>query len=435
MMAEIKCPNCGTVFQIDESVYDDIVKQVRDREFNQQLQAQKQQLESAQQARLELEVAKTREQSGAQLADQQRQIDQLKARLASAQKDQQLAVSAAQSEKDKVISEKDQQIAMLKQQAASADQLHEARKQQELALKDGEIQKLRQQLESRQDQTALELKNTEDRYKDMLSLKDQEIERLKDFKLSQSTKMVGEDLEQYCYNEFNRYRAAAFPNAYFEKDNDASQGTKGDFIYREKDGELEILSIMFEMKNEIASTDKSIKHKNEDFFKKLDKDRHDKKCEFAVLVSMLEPENEFYNSGIADVSFYGYPKMYVVRPQFFIPLITILRSGALKNVEYRRQLQQARDQNIDITNFENDLNEFKDSFNYNTEQAHKRFEEAIAQIDKAIDDLTKTRDKLIASGRQLRLANNKAQDLNVRKLTYGNKTMKEMFDQLEQEEK
>ena len=374
-MQEIKCPNCGEVFQVDETVYDKIVKQVRDREFDRELER-----------REELLVSKN-----------ELEIEKLNARLSAASTEKKLAVNQANSEKERELAEKDILISKLKGEIASKDNENKLKTQ---ALKE--------------------------QYEEKIKLKDEQIEYYRDFKAKQSTKMVGESLEQHCDYEFNKIRASAFPNAYFEKDNDARSGSKGDFIFRDMDENgTEFISIMFEMKNETDTT--STKKKNEDFFKELDKDRREKNCEYAVLVSLLEIDNELYNTGIVDVS-YKYPKMYVVRPQFFIPIITLLRNAAMNSLEYRQELETIRHQNIDISNFEEKMNLFKEGFSRNYRLASDKFQTAIDEIDKSISHLQKIKDALISSENNLRLANDKAEDLTIKKLTRGNPTMKALFD-------
>ena len=374
-MQEIKCPNCGEVFQVDETVYDKIVKQVRDREFDRELER-----------REELLAAKN-----------ELEIEKLNARLSAASTEKKLAVNQANSEKERELAEKDILISKLKGEIASKDNENKLKTQ---ALKE--------------------------QYEEKIKLKDEQIEYYRDFKAKQSTKMVGESLEQHCDYEFNKIRASAFPNAYFEKDNDARSGSKGDFIFRDMDENgTEFISIMFEMKNETDTT--STKKKNEDFFKELDKDRREKNCEYAVLVSLLEIDNELYNTGIVDVS-YKYPKMYVVRPQFFIPIITLLRNAAMNSLEYRQELETIRHQNIDISNFEEKMNLFKEGFSRNYRLASDKFQTAIDEIDKSISHLQKIKDALISSENNLRLANDKAEDLTIKKLTRGNPTMKALFD-------
>ena len=386
-MQEIKCPNCGTVFQVDESGYAQIVQQVRDKEFDRELK------------RREAELAEKKERD---LTDKDREIDQLKAKLAAAQTERKLAVAEAVQEKEK-----------------------------EISAKITEITALRGQLTSKDAENKLKVQSLKEQHETELRLKDEQIEYYKDFKAKQSTKMVGESLEQHCLTQFNQIRMTAFPNAYFEKDNDARTGSKGDFIFREasEDG-TEFISIMFEMKNELDET--ATKHKNEDFFKELDKDRNEKKCEYAVLVSLLESDSELYNNGIVDVS-YKYSKMYVIRPQFFIPMITLLRNAALNSLKYQRELQIVRSQQLDLQNFENEMQTFKDAFARNYDIASRKFKTAIDEIDKTIDHLQKTKEALLSSENNLRLANNKAEDLSIKKLTKNAPSVRAMFEEIKAE--
>ena len=405
-MQEIRCPNCGEVIQVDESDYAQIVQQVRDKEFEKELSRRAQELENARQA--ELQVARLEQEQAHQtavsrkdatIADKEREIAALKAKIESAETAQKLAVAEAVSDAERRLSEKTTEIVALQ----------------------GTIR-------SKETEAQLREKSLTEQYEGKLKLKDEQIEYYKDFKARQSTKMVGESLEQHCLNQFNSLRMTAFPNAYFEKDNDAKTGSKGDFIFRESADGTEFLSIMFEMKNEMDTT--ATKHKNEDFFKELDKDRREKSCEYAVLVSLLEIDSEYYNNGIVDVS-YKYPKMYVIRPQFFIPLITLLRNAALNSLKYQRELQVVRNQQIDIQNFEKNMADFKDGFARNYRLASEKFQKAIEEIDKTIDHLQKTKDALLSSENNLRLANNKAEDLTIKKLTKNAPSVKAMFDALE----
>lgn len=407
-MQEIKCPNCGEVIQVDESDYAQIVQQVRDKEFEKELSRRTQELENAREnelrlVRLEQEQAHNNAVSkkDATIADKDREIATLKAKLESTETAQKLAVAEAISATEKKLSEKVTEIAELK----------------------GKI-------ESKETENQLREKSLMEQYEGKLKLKDEQIEYYKDFKARQSTKMVGESLEQHCLNQFNSLRMTAFPNAYFEKDNDAKTGSKGDFIFRESADGTEFISIMFEMKNEMDTT--ATKHKNEDFFKELDKDRREKGCEYAVLVSLLEIDNEYYNNGIVDVS-YKYPKMYVIRPQFFIPIITLLRNAALNSLKYQQELQVVRNQQVDIQNFEENMMAFKEGFARNYRLASEKFQKAIEEIDKTIDHLQKTKDALLSSENNLRLANNKAEDLTIKKLTKNAPTVKAMFDALHDE--
>lgn len=404
-MAEIKCPNCGTVFTVDESGYAQIVAQVRDAEFERELKRRMDLVQSNQAQTTQLEVAKARQESQDRLAAQAVEIAQLKAQIAAYEQSS-------------------------REQARTREQTFEA----QLALAKSEAERKTGELQT---QMTAQLAAKDVQIKDAQD----EIERLRDLRSRQSTKLVGESLEQHCLIEFNKIRATAFPHAYFEKDNDASEGTKGDFIYREKlDGVIDddgpdLLSIMFEMKNEADASDPRNQKTNEHFFAKLDADRKKKKCEYAVLVSLLEPESELYNTGIVDVS-YRYPKMYVIRPQFFIPMITVLRNAALNAADARRELDEARKQNIDITNFEEKMEAFKDGFSKNFQSASKRFDTAIDEIDKTIAHLQKVKDNLTASQNQLRLANDKAQQqLTIRRLTWNNPTMKARFAELDAGEK
>lgn len=385
-MNEIKCPNCGTVFTVDENSYADIARQVRDDLFNKELNE----------------------------------------RILLYNKEKESAIQLTKAE-----IEKNNQIELARIRENNIIELN--KKEETINSLNQRINQFESELKIREAKTDNEIKSIKSDYERRLRDKEEEVERYKDLKLRQSTKMVGETLEQHCEIQFNKLRATAFPNAYFEKDNKVVGGTKGDYIFRELDEEgNEILSIMFEMKNQMEDTESSKKHKNEEFFKKLNDDRNKKDCEYAVLVSLLEEDNDFYNEGIADVS-YRYPKMYVIRPQFFIPLISILRNASTKALEYRKELETLKTQNIDITNFENDLNEFKHKFGKNYKLASKKFNEAIDEIDKTIKMLEKIKANLTGSENNLRLANDKAEDLTIKKLTRGNPTMKEKFAELDKE--
>lgn len=398
-MNEIKCPKCGEVFTIDEASYASIVKQVRDDEFNAEIRNRELNYSREKESALRLAKAESDKILQEQLSKKDSLIQELQSRLEQKDSERELAITKAVAQKDAQLGEK--QI---------------------------EISRLTSAIESSKNQYALQEKTIKEGFETQLRLRDEEIERLKDFKAKQSTKMVGESLEQFCYDEFNKIRMTAFPTAYFEKDNDARSGSKGDFIYRECDENgVELISIMFEMKNEMETT--ATKHKNEDFFKELDKDRREKNCEYAVLVSLLEADSDYYNAGIVDVS-YQYEKMYVVRPQCFIPIITLLRNASLNSLKYKQQMEIMRNQNIDITNFEASLNDFKNDFAYNVDQAHKRFDEAIKGIDDTMNKLQKIRDALTKSDDQLRRANNKVEAVSIKKLTKGNPTMAAKFDEL-----
>lgn len=442
-MNEIKCPHCQTVFTIDENSYADIVSQVRNKEFAEDVHKQ---LEFAKK-QFETEKALAKEQEK-RLYDEERanfeqKILSLELALKNADVKEEKNVQEALHQKEKEFSALQAELDQLKQQLQFKEVELSQKFQEDLHAKERTILELKQEKELQQkeqevQQTALkekyelELRSKKDQFELELKAKDEAIAFYKDFKAKQSTKMVGESLEQHCEIEFNRLRMTAFPRAEFGKDNDAKTGSKGDYIYREYDENgIEILSIMFEMKNENDET--ATKKKNEHFFKELDKDRHEKQCEYAILVSLLEADNELYNTGIVDVS-YQYPKMYVVRPQFFIPIITLLRNAALNSLQYKQELALMRDQHIDITHFEEDLETFKKGFARNYELASKKFQSAIDEIDKTIKSLEKTKAALLSSENNLRLANNKAEDLTVKKLVKNNPTMKQRFEELDSEE-
>ena len=442
-MNEIKCPHCQTVFTIDENSYADIVSQVRNKEFEEDVHKQ---LEFAKK-QFETEKALAKEQEK-RLYDEERanfeqKILSLELALKNADVKEEKNVQEALHQKEKEFNALQAELDQLKQQLQFKEVELSQKFQEDLHAKERTILELKQEKELQQkeqevQQTALkekyelELRSKKDQFELELKAKDEAIAFYKDFKAKQSTKMVGESLEQHCEIEFNRLRMTAFPRAEFGKDNDAKTGSKGDYIYREYDENgIEILSIMFEMKNENDET--ATKKKNEHFFKELDKDRHEKQCEYAILVSLLEADNELYNTGIVDVS-YQYPKMYVVRPQFFIPIITLLRNAALNSLQYKQELALMRDQHIDITHFEEDLETFKKGFARNYELASKKFQSAIDEIDKTIKSLEKTKAALLSSENNLRLANNKAEDLTVKKLVKNNPTMKQRFEELNSDE-
>ncbi|WP_331351371.1 DUF2130 domain-containing protein [Cellvibrio sp. UBA7671] len=460
-MHEIICPHCKKAFKIDEAGYADILKQVRDKDFEHQLHERLELAQQDKQNAVELATARVTSELEKAASVKDSEIQMLKAKLDASEVARQLAVtqalSAVEKDRDAIANE----LAKVKQEMLVASQLAEAKLVNELqkttAIKEAEIQDLKAKLnaggitqklaiteavsvvEKERDELKngfqrLELeknlaeKSLKEKYDVQLKDRDDHIERLKDLKTKLSTKMVGETLEQHCEIEFNRIRSTAFPTAYFEKDNDARSGSKGDFIFRDLDeAGTEIVSIMFEMKNESDET--ATKKKNEDFYKQLDKDRTEKGCEYAVLVSLLEPESELYNIGIVDV-FHRYPKMYVVRPQFFIPIITLLRNAAMKSLQYKSELALVRAQNIDISNFEIQLDDFKTTFGRNWRLASEGFEEAVKRIDEAIKDLEKTKEALYKSANNLRLANDKAEDLTIKKLTRGNPTMAAKFAEL-----
>lgn len=396
---EIRCPKCGEAFTIDENSYASIAKQVRDEEFNKELASRERLFEAQKKAALDTEKARLNQEREQTVFALKQEIERLKSQISSSQKDTELTVSRAVAQKDRELADKNAEIIRLQ----------------------GEVQSAKKDVELKESTLKAE-------YSAQLKAKDEAIEFYKDLKTRMSTKMVGETLEQHCETEFNRLRSTGFQNAYFEKDNDARTGSKGDYIFREctEDG-VEFISIMFEMKNEMDTT--ATKHKNEDFFRELDKDRNEKGCEYAVLVSLLESESELYNSGIVDVS-HKYPKMYVIRPQFFIPMITLLRNAAMNSIEYRTQLAEMRNQNIDISRFEDEMNDFKEKFAKNYDLASRKFKTAIEEIDKTINHLQKTKDALLSSENNLRLANNKAEDLSIKKLTRNNPTMAQKFAEL-----
>ncbi len=405
-MHEIRCPKCGEVFQVDESGYAELLSQVRNEAFEEELHKRAKELE-----------------------------DKNKSDIKMAQMQQEKTFAQVISDKDRELANKEMEIQKLKNQISMGDSEKKLAVSEAIRDKDKEIADinaaiidLKSQLANQKNESALKEKSLEETYKTQLKLKDEQIEQYKDFKARQSTKMVGESLEQHCQNQFNAIRMTAFPAAYFEKDNKVSEtNSKGDFIFRDFDDGQEFISIMFEMKNEMDTT--ATKHKNEDFFKELDKDRNEKGCEYAVLVSLLEADNELYNNGIVDVS-YKYPKMYVIRPQFFIPMITLLRNAALNSLQYQKELAVVRNQQLDLVNFESNMQEFKDAFGRNYRIASEKFQTAIEEIDKTIDHLEKVKKALQSSENNLRLANDKADDLSIKKLTKNAPSVKKMFDEL-----
>ncbi|QZY51747.1 DUF2130 domain-containing protein [Leucobacter tenebrionis] len=466
-MHEIKCPHCGRAFTADEAGYADIIKQVRDHEFEQQLSERLELAEQEKEKALELAAVRAAGELQRAAAAKDAELQELRSRLEAEETARKLAVSEAlgsvEKERDALANELDR----VKREREAAEELAAATLAAELkqtaAAKDSEIQELRSRLEAEETARKLAIaeavgrvekerdefkngleraelekqlaeKSLKDRYEVQLRDRDEAIERLRDLKAKLSTKMVGETLEQHCETTFNQIRATAFPRAHFEKDNDARTGSKGDYIFRDFDtneaGErgTEIVSIMFEMKNESDTT--ATKHKNEDFLRELDKDRREKGCEYAVLVSLLEPESDLYNTGIVDVS-HRYPKMYVIRPQFFIQLITLLRNAAMNALRYKNELELVKAQNIDITNFENELDAFKGAFGRNYELASKQFQEAIKRIDTSITEMQKVKEQLLKSENNLRLANDKAQGVSIKKLTRGNPTMQAKFAALD----
>ena len=464
-MHDIICPHCGKAFKIDEAGYADIVKQVRDGEFEQQLHDRLELAEQDKRNAVELAQARAASELQRAAAAKNTEIQELKAKLDAGEVARKLAVAQALSTVEKERDALANELEQARRDKQATSELAAARLVNELqraaATKDAEIQSLkarfdatavaqrlaiteavnavekeRDELRSGLERAALEKQLAEtalkDKYETQIKDRDDAIERLRDMKARLSTKMVGESLEQHCETEFNRIRATAFPRAYFEKDNDARTGSKGDYIFRDLDeAGTEIVSIMFEMKNESDRT--ATKNRNEDFLKELDKDRAEKGCEYAVLVSLLEPDSELYNTGILDV-FHRYPKMYVVRPQFFIAIITLLRNAAMNSLKYKTELALVRAQNIDITRFETELETFKTAFARNYDLASGHFQKAIAEIDKSIDHLQKTKDALLGTDRNLRLANDKAQDVTIKKLTRGNPTMASKFAELKSQD-
>ena len=461
-MHEITCPSCGKAFTIDEAGYADILKQVRDDDFDKQLHERLELAENDKRAAVQLAEAKLAAELQTAAVAKDAELQQLKARLDASETEQKLAVTealaAAEKQRDALANELEKAKADNQTALAIAATKFENELERATAAKNSEVQALTAKLDAvaveqklavteavgavekereelkgdlvrAQYEKQLAESSLKDKYETQIKDRDEQIERLKDLKAKLSTKMVGETLEQHCETTFNQLRATAFPTAYFEKDNDARTGSKGDYIFRDRDSAgTEIVSIMFEMKNEADGT--ATKHKNEDFLRELDKDRNEKGCEYAVLVSLLEPDSELYNSGIVDVS-HRYPKMYVVRPQFFIPIITVLRNAALNSLKYKAELELVRAQNVDITHFEQQVEDFKSTFGRNWRLASDGFEEAVKRIDEAIKDLEKTKDALHKSANNLRLANDKAQDLTIKKLTRGNSTMASKFAELE----
>lgn len=428
-MNEIKCPNCGTVFQINEEDYDSIVKQIRDKEFEREILVRENQAKKDLENAVKLTEAKYEKEITEKINTKELEINNLKAELKSKETE---TKSELEKHFNEELTKKTLEIAELKNLIKLKETENTLAIKDAVTEKDKEINDLNNKLELNKNEYLLKEKTIKESYEDKIKNKDEQIAYYKDFKARQSTKMIGESLENHCHTEFNKLRPL-FPNAYFEKDNDAKTGSKGDFIFRDFDDEgTEVVSIMFEMKNEADMT--STKHKNEDFFKELDKDRKEKNCEYAVLVSLLEIDNEYYNNGIVDVS-YKYEKMYVIRPQFFIPLITLIRGLAQNALKYKKELQVIQNQNIDISNFEDNMNSFKESFGRNYRIASEKFKKAIEEIDKTIDHLQKTKDALLSSENNLRIANNKAEDLTIKKLTRNSETMQEMFTDLEKKKK
>ena len=429
-MSEIKCPKCGSVFKIDEENYDSIVKQVRDSEFNKEIENREKQYHKDKEATIKIVTNDVEKKFNEQLVAKDLEIANLKNKIDNNKINQDNAIKQASMDVEKKLNDTINtlklQITNLENELKIKDTENNLKVEELRMTKDKDIGELTNKIEVNKREFELKKQLLKDGYESKLKSKDEIIAYYKDFKARQSTKMIGESLEQHCNYEFNKLRPL-FPNVYFEKDNDARSGSKGDFIFRDYDEDgTEITSIMFEMKNEADET--ATKHKNEDFFKELDKDRNEKKCEYAVLVSMLEMDSDYYNEGIVDVS-HRYKKMYVIRPQFFIPIITLIRGVGVNSLQYKKELITIQNQNIDISHFEDNLNTFKDGFGRNYRIASEKFKKAIDEIDKTIDHLQKTKDALLSSENNLRLANNKAENLTIKKLTNNNPTMSRMFDE------
>lgn len=429
-MKEIKCPNCGKSFAIDESDYAELLSHVRTQEFEKELQKREEVLAKQYKSQNELDVSKA-------ISNKNKEIAELTSKLNQASKEKELSEANIKLSYNQELNDKNKEIERLKaekkqleSESSTKIELVKSEEQKKSQQSIGELEKQINQLKNdlilKEQEKELSVKSLNEDHRKAIKLKDDEIAYYKDLKTKVSTKLLGETLEQHCQIMFNQIRTSAFPNAYFEKDNAVSKesGSKGDFIFKDFDGDAEYISIMFEMKNESDKT--ATKHKNEDFFKELDKDRNEKGCEYAVLVSLLEADSEFYNAGIVDVS-YRYPKMYVVRPQCFLTIITLLTNAAKNSLAYQKQLVEIKNQNIDISNFENSLLDFQEKFSNNYRLASEKFNSAIAEIDKTIDHLQKVKEGLLGSERNLRLANDKAQDLSIKKLTKNNPTMQELF--------
>lgn len=420
-MNEIKCPSCGKVFQIDEKDYESIVKQIRNHEFEEEIQRREKEFAKEKDNELEKLENKLNLKNTIELSNKDKEIEKLKNDIDK----KELEVS---NEFKQQISDKDMEIEKLKNLIKQNETENKLALKEAVQEKESEISNLKNKIELNEKEYQLKEESLKESHKKEIQTKNQEIELYKDMKLKLSTKMIGESLEQHCKTQYDEFLRPVLKNAYFEKDNDAKSGSKGDFIFRDKtDDNIEFISIMFEMKNEADET--ATKHKNEDFFKELDKDRREKNCEYAVLVSMLEKDNDYYNAGIVDVS-YKYGKMYVIRPQSFITIINILRNAGLKSIDAKRELIQIQNQNIDISHFEENMNNFKDAFSRNFKLASDKFDTAIEEIDKSIQHLQKIKDNLLGSKNQLRLANDKAEDLSIKKLTAGSPSIAEKFEEL-----
>ena len=432
-MKELKCPQCGSVFTVDEADYASIVSQVKTQEFDAEVKARLAEIQKQSEVEQEAEALKMNQAyqtklnaKEMELSKKDNEIVRLQAQIDSFNQTKQLELNAERSKANEEIARLKSEIAQNADKVRVAVLEEQNRAKDLIQAKENTLIQLRSQIDVDQREAKIRETNIKEDYERQLKQKQEQVDYYKDMKTKLSTKMVGESLEAHCGNEFNRVRTTMYPDAYFEKDNDASHGSKGDFIFRDFADGMEYISIMFEMKNEMDQT--ATKHKNEDFLAKLDKDRRDKGCEYAVLVSLLEPDNDFYNEGIVDVS-YRYPKMFVVRPQFFMPIISLLTQASKKSVEYQRELILARQQSIDVTNFENKLNTFREKFGNHYQRASDKFNRAIDEIDKTIKSLQKMKEDLLSSENYLRLANNDTEDLSIKKLTRGNPTMKQKFDE------
>ncbi len=418
-MNEIKCPKCGTTFQIDESYYDSIIKQIKTKEFNQELEKREQILLNEQKNAIKLQEITLEKEFNNKLQEKELEISKLTNKLENIEKDKQERIDSTKKDLETIYQEKYNELNL------KVVDLENSLKLKEMENKNN-LNELKSKLEIETKEYKIKEQNIKEVYENKLKSKDEIIDYYKDLKARQSTKMIGESLEKHCQEEFNKLRPL-FKDAYFEKDNDIKTGSKGDFIFRDYHNNQEFVSIMFEMKNEDDKT--TTKHKNEDFFKELDKDRKEKNCEYAVLVSLLEIDNDYYNTGITDVS-YRYPKMYVIRPQFFIPIITLIRGAGMNALNYKLELEELKNQNIDISNFENNMNAFKEGFARNYRLASDKFKKAIEEIDKTIDHLQKTKEALLSSENNLRIANNKAEDLTIKKLCNNAKSVERMFEEI-----
>lgn len=431
-MKELKCPNCGSVFSVDEADYASIVSQVKTQEFDAEVESRLKEIMKQNKIQQEADSMKISQKYQEQLnskeielSKKENEIVKLQARLDSFNQAKQLELETERAKTNEEIvrlksiikqNESNIQVAILEERNKVKDLIQ---------TKENSLIELRSQIDLKQKEATIREASIKEDYERQLKQKQELVDYYKDLKAKLSTKMIGESLEVHCSNEFNRVRTSMYPNAYFDKDNDASHGSKGDFIFRDYIDNIEYISMMFEMKNEMDET--ATKHKNEDFFAKLDKDRRDKGCEYAILVSLLEPDNDLYNEGIVDVS-YRYPKMFVIRPQFFMPIISLLTQASRKSIEYQKELIIARQQSVDVTNFENKLNDFRDKFGYHYQHASAKFDKAIKEIDKAIISLQRMKEELMSSENFLRLANNDTEALSIKRLTRGNPTMKKMFD-------